>query len=155
MLPAESWDMIRARQRRATFPKWRERMIDKRERAYQAFAAFLVDFIRDLNHRSEDGWSLLVEGPRDERALRKLGYRGFLVTVSLLGRAGPEAFGDAKRVMILTDMDREGRVLAARFVKRLSHDGLRTSLRERVRLKAASRGIFLHIENLSRFAHED
>ncbi len=130
-------------------------MIDKRERIYQAFGAFLVDFIRDLNHRSDDGWSLLVEGPRDERALRKLGYKGVLVTVSSLGVGGPEALGYARRVMILTDLDREGRVLAARFVKRLSRDGLKTSLKERGRLKAASRGVFLHIENLSRFARED
>jgi 5S rRNA maturation endonuclease (ribonuclease M5) len=130
-------------------------MIDRRERVYQAFGAFLADFIRDLNHRSEEGWSLLVEGPRDERALRKLGYGGILVTVSRLGKAGPEALGDARGVMILTDMDREGTVLAARFVKRLSHDGLKTSLKERGRLKAASRGVFLHIENLSRFARED
>ena len=130
-------------------------MIDKRKRVYQAFSAFLVDFIRDLNHQSEDGWSLLVEGPRDVRALRKLGYGGALVTVSSLGREGPEAFGEAGRVMILTDLDREGTVLAARFMKRLSHEGLKTSLRERRRLKAASRGVFLHVENLSRFAQPE
>jgi 5S rRNA maturation endonuclease (ribonuclease M5) len=125
---------------------------DKRERVYQAFGAFLADFVRDLNHRSEDGWSLLIEGPRDQSALRKLGYRGRLMTVSSLGRHGAVALREAAGVVILTDLDREGGVLAARYVKRLNHEGFRTSLSERRRLKAASRGVFLHIENLSRFA---
>ncbi len=127
-------------------------MIDKREKAYQEFGAFLTDFVRDLNHMSEDGWSLLVEGRRDETALRNLGFKGHLVSVSALGRSGAGAFGTSSRVIILTDLDREGAVLAARFTRRLGHEGLKTSLVERRRFKRASRGVFLHIENLSRFA---
>lgn len=119
---------------------------------FQAFGAFLIDFVRDLNHLSEDGCVLLVEGQRDVRALRKLGYKGHLVSVSTLGRKGKLALGNLGKVVILTDLDREGGVLAARFTKRLTHEGLRTSLMERRRLKHASHGVFLHIENLSRFA---
>ena len=126
--------------------------IDKRERDYQAFGAFLADFVRDLNNSSEDGWSLLVEGVRDQRALRKLGYDGDLLPVSVFARKGAPFPAGAKKVIILTDLDREGAVLASKFVKRLSHEGVRASLSERRRLKAASRGVFLHIENLSRFA---
>jgi 5S rRNA maturation endonuclease (ribonuclease M5) len=132
--------------------KSEDELIDKRERAYQAFAEFLVVFVRDLNHMSDDGWSLLVEGPRDEKALRMLGYGGSLVTVSFLGRNSPGGLRDLTKVAILTDLDREGASLAAKFVKRLNHEGVRTSMNERRRLKAASRGVFLHIENLSRFA---
>ncbi len=119
---------------------------------FQAFGAFLADYVRDLNHLSEDGWSLLVEGLRDERALRKLGFRGHMVSASSLVRRGPSALGNSRKVIILTDLDREGAVLAARYTKFLGHEGLRTSLGERRRLKRASRGVFLHIENLSRFA---
>jgi 5S rRNA maturation endonuclease (ribonuclease M5) len=126
-------------------------LIDRRERVYQAFGGFLIDFIRDLNNSSEDGWSLLVEGPRDEEALRMLGYRGDLLTVSRLGRKG-KASGCTGKVIILTDLDREGTVLASNYIKRLNHEGVKVSLRERRRLKAASRGVFLHIENLGRFA---
>ena len=129
-------------------------MIDRRERVYQAFGAFLIDFVRDLNNSSEDGWSVLVEGPRDRRALRKLGYSGNLVTVSFLGRNGV-ALRDSKKVIILTDLDREGTSLASKFVKTLGHEGVQASLGERSRLKAASRGVFLHIENLARFARAD
>ncbi len=127
-------------------------MIDKRERVFQAFGAFLADYLKDLNHLSEDGWSLLVEGKRDRAALRSLGFRGPLVISSDVAREGARAFGPSKKVVILTDLDREGAVLAARYVKTLTHDGLRTSLSERRRLKSASRGVFLHVENLSRFA---
>ena len=126
-------------------------MIDKRKRAYQKFGEFLADFVRDLNHMSEDGWLLLIEGPRDEKALRMLGYGVPMVSVSSLKRNSPEGLRGLK-VVILTDLDREGTSLAAKFVKRLNHEGVRTSMNERRRLKAASRGVFLHIENLSRFA---
>lgn len=130
-------------------------MLDRRERQYQAFGEFLGAFVADLNHLSEDGWSILVEGPRDATALRKLGFLGNLVTVSSVGKVGNSVFGGRKKVVILTDLDREGGVLAARHIKRLSHDGFRTSLQERIRLKKASHGVFLHVENLSRFARDD
>ncbi|MDE1858342.1 MAG: hypothetical protein KGI26_04675 [Thaumarchaeota archaeon] len=94
----------------------------------------------------------MVEGLRDQRALRKLGYEGDLFPVSLFAKKRAPFPAGAKQVIILTDLDREGTVLASKFVKRLSHEGVRASLSERRRLKAASHGVFLHVENLSRFA---
>jgi 5S rRNA maturation endonuclease (ribonuclease M5) len=130
-------------------------MIDKRVKLYQAFGDFLAGFVVDLNVLSEAGWCLLVEGKRDANALRKLGFIGKVVTISSVGRYGVSAFGGATKVIILTDLDREGAVLTSRYLKLLSHDGLRISLRERRRLKIASRGVFLHVENLSRFAQPE
>ena len=129
-------------------------MIDKHERAIQAFGAFVLAFVLDLNKLSEDGWSVLVEGQRDARALRGLGYRGPLAAVHSVGRLGVRALDGSKKVVILTDLDREGSVLASRYLKVLRHEGIRASLVERRRLKHASRGVFLHIENLSRFAEK-
>ncbi len=129
-------------------------MIDKQEKRYQEFGEFLGRFVIDLNHLAEAGWSLLVEGPRDREALRKLGFEGNLVTIASLVKSGNSVFEGRKSVVILTDLDREGAVLASRYIRRLSHDGFRTSLKERLRLKNASHGVFLHIENLSRFARE-
>jgi 5S rRNA maturation endonuclease (ribonuclease M5) len=129
--------------------------IDKRERASQKFGEFLGRFVTDLNNLAAEGWSILVEGPRDAGALRKLGFVGNLVTISSLVKAGNSVFQGDKKVAILTDLDREGAVLAARYIKRLNHDGLRTSLKERMRLKNASHGVYLHVENLSRFAKEE
>ncbi len=126
-------------------------MIDKRARHVQEFGFFLQGYMRDLNQRAEEGWAILVEGRRDEKALRLLGYRGRMATVSAFSRRGSRVFGDSDGVMILTDLDREGGLLAARFMKKLPHVGLAASLAERKRLKSASRGVFLHIENLGRF----
>ena len=130
-------------------------MTSRREKVYEGFREFLAGFVRDLNQRSEDGWALLIEGPRDERAMRRLGYDGSLVTVSAVARNAGSGRSGLKKVMVLTDLDREGASLAAKFVKRLNHDGIRASLEERRRLKAASRGVFLHVENLSRFARSE
>ena len=129
-------------------------MIGKRKKAIDVFGAFISGFVRDLNQLSEEGWSILVEGQRDEKALRKLGFRGPLASISSVRRRGMGAFEDSRKVVILTDLDREGAVLASRYLKTLSHEGLRTSLAERRRLKHASKGVFLHIENLSRFAED-
>ena len=130
-------------------------MLHKKPKTYDEFGEFLGALVRDLNHMSEEGWSVLVEGPRDARALRRLGYLGNVVTVSSFVRDGRAAFNEDGNVVILTDLDREGAVLAARYIKRLSHDGFKTSLRERQRLKNASHGVFLHVENLSRFARDE
>jgi len=127
-------------------------LLHKKPKTYDEFGEFLAVFVRDLNHLSEAGWSVLVEGPRDVLALRRLGCISNVVTVSSFARSGKVVFKEDEKVVILTDLDREGAVLAARYIRRLSHDGFKTSLRERQRLKNASHGVFLHVENLSRFA---
>jgi 5S rRNA maturation endonuclease (ribonuclease M5) len=145
--------MIRARQRRATIQG--ETTITGKERRFDEYADFLSRFVHQLNQLSDDGWGVLVEGKRDASAMRGLGYVGVLATVSAVSRMGAKALAPAKKVVILTDLDREGRVLAGRYIRLLSHEGLRTSLSERQRLRAASRGAFRHIENLSRFSDSD
>ena len=127
-------------------------MKHRKAKTYDEFGEFLGGFVTDLNNLSEDGWSILVEGPRDAQALRRLGCVGNLVTVSSVVRKGNAVFDKDRKIVIMTDLDREGAVLAARYIKHLSHDGFRTTLRERQRLKNASHGVFLHVENLSRFA---
>ena len=128
-------------------------MIDKRKKALQDFEVFLVDFIRDLNQMHEEGWWVLVEGPRDVKALRALGYEGELRTISSVAHGRQGAFAGS-RVVILTDLDREGAGLARRYSRVLSHAGVKVSLTERRRLSAASKGVFLHVENLGRFLKE-
>jgi 5S rRNA maturation endonuclease (ribonuclease M5) len=127
-------------------------MIDKREKRYQVFGEFVRRFVLDLNHLADEGWSVLVEGQRDQTALRKLGFTGDVVKLSGVVKDGAPLLN--RKVVILTDLDKEGAVLAARYTRRLSHDGYRTSLKERLRLKNASHGMFLHVENLSRFAQD-
>ena len=126
-------------------------MRDKHKQAIDAFGEFVIGFVRDLNQLSERGWGILVEGQRDETALRRLGFLGNIALLSDYRRKGVGAFGGLKKVIILTDLDKEGSVLASRCLKELSHEGLAVSLAERRRLKRSSKGLFLHVENLVRF----
>ena len=122
------------------------------EKRFDQFEEFLATFVSDLNHMASEGWSVLVEGKRDSRALRSLGYGGPCLTLADLHRRGAACIPSPGRVIVLTDMDRAGALLTARCIKTLSHWGVRASLAERRRLKMASRGVFRQVENLSRFA---
>ena len=118
------------------------------------FEEFLTDFVRELNQVSDERGVILVEGKRDAIALRNIGYKGEIVRIaSLKQRKSRGLLERANMVVILTDLDREGRQLAARYVRLLIHDGIKSSLEYRKRLLIASRRTFLHIENLRRFAH--
>ena len=78
-----------------------------------------------------------------------------MASLSSVRRRGTAAFEGSRKVVILTDLDREGAALASKCLKALTHEGVSASLAERRRLKHASRGVFLHIENLSRFANSN
>ncbi len=121
------------------------------ERRFQRFIEFLVEFIRELNDLSRDGAVVLVEGKRDAAALVELGYAGEIVTSSTLTSTSP-TIRRANLIVILTDLDTEGRRLAARYIRLFSRMEVRTTLAARRRLSRASRGKFLHVENLIRFA---
>ena len=130
----------------------------RRERRLSEFALFLQDLVKELNDLAGDGSAVLVEGKRDAKALTRLGYSGPLFTVALLtsSAAARERLRESVRQMIiLTDLDVEGRRLASRYVKFLTQEGVKPSLAQRKRLSEASRGVFLHIENLARFAPAD
>jgi 5S rRNA maturation endonuclease (ribonuclease M5) len=138
-------------QKRATHPL----TVLQRERRLSLFADFLRDLVKELNDLASEGAAVLVEGKRDAGALTRLGYTGPLFTIAILtsSMAARERLReDVRQMIILTDLDEEGRRLASRYVKFLAKEGVKPSLAQRKRLSEASRGIFLHIENLGRFA---
>ncbi len=144
-------EMSRAVQRRATskFPP------SGRDQRYSDFVEFLAAFIDELNALAEEGAAVLVEGQRDSRALSSLGYEGKILTkTSLSSKQLEPSLRGVNSVVILTDMDREGRSLAARYITFLQTMKIAVSLSQRRRLRRASGGVFLHIENLSRFNPE-
>jgi len=127
----------------------------REERRFREFDSFLRDLVKELNDLSSEGTVVLVEGKRDELALAGLGYTGPIFTVAILtaNAASREKLRKGvSKMIILTDLDGEGRRLAARYVKFLTKEGVAVSLAQRRRLSKASRGVFLHIENLRRFA---
>ena len=127
----------------------------QRERRLSQFSEFLRALVKELNDLSGEGAAVLVEGKRDARALTELGYTGPLFTIAILTSslaARERLREEVRQMVILTDLDGEGRRLASRYVKFLVRQGVKPSLAQRKRLSEASRGIFLHIENLGRFA---
>jgi 5S rRNA maturation endonuclease (ribonuclease M5) len=128
-------------------------MTHVQNRKFEAFQDFLRSFVVELNNLSEEGGVVLVEGKRDMDALREIGYTGGLLSVSSFNsKQARKTLGNAKSVVILTDLDRQGRQLAARYTKLLRTEGVAPSLAQRKRLSQASKGTFLHIENLRRFS---
>jgi 5S rRNA maturation endonuclease (ribonuclease M5) len=127
----------------------------REERRFREFDIFLRDMMKELNDLSSEGAAVLVEGKRDATALKGLGYSGPIFTIAILtaNLASREKLRqEVSRMVILTDMDTEGRRLAARYVKFLTKEGIAVSLAQRRRISKASRGVFLHIENLQRFS---
>lgn len=124
-----------------------------KEPKHMDFIEFLVGFIDELNLPASEGTLVLVEGERDRSALLELGFTGRVVTKAMLTSKRIErSLEGVKSVIILTDMDKEGRKLASMYMELFRSRGLKVSLSERRRLKHASHGVFLHIENLARFA---
>ncbi|HUI00685.1 MAG TPA: toprim domain-containing protein [Nitrososphaerales archaeon] len=124
---------------------------------FRDFASFLRDLIKELNDLSTEGAAVLVEGKRDATALSLLGYTGPIFTIAIL-TSSPSSREKLRRtvkeMVIMTDLDGEGRRLASRYLRFLSQEGVAASLDQRRRLAKASRGVFHHIENLRRFALE-
>jgi 5S rRNA maturation endonuclease (ribonuclease M5) len=95
----------------------------------------------------------VVEGPRDEKALRRLGYKGNLITCSQVGVNDYDLMSlisvNFKRVLILTDFDQEGNALAQKFSTLLEREGVKVekSLRSRIGAYTSSLGVF-EIEDL-------
>lgn len=131
------------------------RPVEEDGRRFHRFEEFLTGFIKELNDLSAEGGAVLVEGKRDVAALKGLGYSGPIFSISILSSSGPSRQRLRERVrlmVVLTDLDSEGRRLASRCVKVLAREGVKSSLSQRRRLSAASRGVFLHVENLRRFS---
>lgn len=122
------------------------------ERRILNFVNFLHQLIFELNNSCDKDTVLLVEGKRDVLAFQRIGYSGRVVSVSSFLRIIRKGIKPARKVILMTDLDREGRILASRLVKLIKGMGMEVSIEERRRLLAASYGLIDTIESLSRFA---
>ena len=75
-----------------------------------------------------------------------------VVSASRAGKSVVSAGRPVELTRELTDLDEEGRRLAARYADFFTLRGVKPSLTQRRRLLRASHGTFLHMENLVRFA---
>jgi len=113
----------------------------------------LKAFVKKLKDEADNGALIVVEGLRDEEALRSLGFSG---TFFLLCRGSglkrllsvAPAF---KKTIILTDLDRKGGALAAKVVATLQSKNIRADLFFRKELRSIMRGRIRSIQDLKKF----
>jgi len=115
-------------------------------RAYEA----VMEAIRELAERAENGAVIVVEGLRDVMALRRLGVRGRIVTSS--NRPNVEVVdsvgcGD---VIIMTDWDRRGEKLKDDLVSMFKSVGVVPDVEIRRRIFSMVGRITTEVEDLPR-----
>ena len=120
------------------------------ERRLQAVTE-LIDAIATHSRRKVP---LIVEGPKDAKALRKLGIIGpiFCVKSRRLGLVDfLDSIATHSEVIILTDFDKEGRALAWRLRRDLSQMRVKANVEIWKQLKALARSEMVGIEDLGKY----
>ncbi|MEM2225674.1 MAG: hypothetical protein QXU87_10410 [Candidatus Caldarchaeum sp.] len=98
-----------------------------------------------LAAESEEGAAVLVEGVRDERVLRMIGFKGRVILAS---RLRGEVERMPKKVILLLDFDREGLKNMKRLAKTLSSAGVKVDDSYHKRLRILKRYGITTVESL-------
>src|SRR5207247_6141232 len=96
----------------------------------------------ELRTQSEAGVPIIVEGRRDEAALRRLGVAGRGHCLKARGESRHEFFdrlNGAKKANVLTDFDREGKELEKWLYKELSQRGGESDLKHWSMVRGSAR----------------
>jgi 5S rRNA maturation endonuclease (ribonuclease M5) len=110
--------------------------------------------LNNLRVLSESGTTIIVEGRRDEDALRKLGIKGRILPLKAHGESRHdflERLDGTKSAVILTDFDREGKKLETWLYKELLQRGVKSDLKIWIRIKSLSRAEVRSVEELPDF----
>lgn len=112
------------------------------------------EFIRSLNHESENGSIIVVEGKRDSEALIKLGFVGEVTVYNrfkgILNFVDSHQMTD-KKIILLLDMDRTGKYLTSRLVSLLQQRGNNVNLTYKRKLCEITNGKVRHIEEIGSY----
>lgn len=110
------------------------------------------DFVKSLNSRHG---IVVVEGKRDEDALKKLGYTGKICQFHSF--KGLIKFADSmpkyKNLVLLLDSDRKGRYLTKRIISQLQHR-VTIDLSYRKELTIITKGRVKNVEDLAMYVIE-
>ena len=120
--------------------------IRKMERATRIF--------QDLQVQSEAGVPIIVEGRRDEAALRKLGIKGTILCLKATGEPRfrfIERLDGSKRAIVLTDFDREGGELGKWLYLELSYRGILADNESWRKIRGLARAEVRSVEELPTF----
>lgn len=112
------------------------------------------EFIESLNNECKAGAIVIVEGRKDEIALREIGFNGEILVynnfkgiinfVDYVSRKG-------RKVILLLDRDRKGRSLTSKILKKLEILCPHDSLYYKKKFVKITHGKIMCIENLSNF----
>jgi 5S rRNA maturation endonuclease (ribonuclease M5) len=96
----------------------------------------ISDMLIELNEYSHQGIPILVEGKKDEQALKDLGVKGRIIKTKTQRKKISElaeGLAPYKSVIVLTDFDQEGEELAEEISRQLHVWGVQTIMRRKVR----------------------
>lgn len=119
--------------------------------------AELEKFVEFLNHQSNTGSIVVVEGKRDLEALRSIGFNGDIVVFH--NSRGISEFVHHltirnRKIILLLDMDRKGKVLTSKILRHLNSSYQHDYLQTKRRLAQVTRGRIKHIEDLKAFSKD-
>jgi len=117
----------------------------------------LEKILRRIAVESTSGTAIIVEGSRDKEALRKLGLTGQILCFKSSGKGLTDFLSDikARKAIVLTDFDKEGRDISARINEELAHFSIKSDHVLRKRLGALVRqdarsiqDLFVYVERI-------
>ncbi len=108
--------------------------------------------VEELSHCVEQGEPILIEGKKDEEALKELGINGHIIKVSGSGlklfEIAELATELSSKVIILTDFDRKGDILAKKLSEDIQSLGSHPDLSIRRKIMKITRRYIKDIESL-------
>lgn len=107
-----------------------------------------------LRSLSESGTPIIVEGRKDEAALRRLGVKGRILCLKSRGETRHEfldRLDGTRDAIVLTDFDREGKKLETWLYKELLQRGVRSDLKLWSRIRSLARTEVRSVEELPDF----
>ncbi len=110
----------------------------------------LTSILKELHEMCENG-VCVVEGKRDEYALRTLGFKGKIVALRKLNRSLDsivESLSNEERIIVLTDFDNEGEELAERLYRAFKSRNVEVDLETRRKLSSLLKGEIKGLEEL-------
>jgi 5S rRNA maturation endonuclease (ribonuclease M5) len=112
----------------------------------------LLSIMEELQNHVEQGIPVLIEGKKDEEALKKLGINGNFIKVSgspfKLFEITELATSSSSQVIILTDFDKKGAELAKRLSEDIQSLGSHPNLEIRRKIMGITRRYIKDIESL-------
>jgi len=108
--------------------------------------------VEELSYRVKKGTPILIEGKKDEEALNKLGIKGNIIKVSGSGlklfEVAEKAIESSSEVIILTDFDKKGDLLAKKLSNDIQSLGSHPDLNIRKNIMKITRRYIKDIESL-------